>query len=281
MEPPVQIGANHPAFRQVLALQRNAAAAEGAFESGAEHGAADQTVAEGLWAGQAALAANVRIPLFLCCPELLRGPEAVELAKALRGRAAESFEVSAKTLQRLSDRDKPDGLIAVVDLPRWRPDQLKLGATALVLIADGIEQPGNLGTLIRTLDACGADALILTNMRTRRANTKVFRASHGTVLRVPAIEFETVSQAQRWLDAQQFTVYLADTDGASRYSSTGYQPRSALVMGSERFGIDQQWYRPDAERVFIPMLGVADSLNVSISAAVLLYEARSQLDGWR
>ncbi|MCW2524459.1 MAG: methyltransferase [Frankiales bacterium] len=270
----MQIGASHPAFREVLTLQRNTA-------DGARPDQPNRTVAEGLWAGQAALDAEVRIPLFLWCEDELRGPEAVALAKALRGRAVESFEVSAKTFKRLSDRDKPDGLIAVVELGSWTPERLKLGASALLLIADGIEQPGNLGTLIRTLDACGADALIMTNTRTRRTNTKVFRASHGTVLRIPILDFDTVAQAQRWLDGQQFSVYLADTDGASRYSSTAYHRRSALVLGSERFGIDQQWYRPDAEKVFIPMLGSADSLNVSISAAVLLYEARSQLDGWR
>jgi tRNA G18 (ribose-2'-O)-methylase SpoU len=269
----VQIGASHPAVRQVLALQRG--------QSGQAAPEENLTVAEGLWAAQAALDSGLRLPVFLWCSESLRGPEAADLAAALRARADESYEISTKTLDRLAERDKPDGLITVVEMQSWQPADLQLAARALVLVADGIEQPGNLGTLVRTLDACGADALVLTNTRTKRTNIKVFRASHGTILRIPTLSFETVAAAQQWLDAQEFQVYLADTGGASRYSDVSYHRRTAIVMGNERYGITRDWYRDNAAKVFIPMLGAADSLNVSISAAVLLYEARSQLNDWR
>jgi tRNA G18 (ribose-2'-O)-methylase SpoU len=266
----VQIGSSHPAVRDVMALQRS--------QSGADD---PRTVAEGLWANQAVLHSEREVPLFLWCPEALRGPEAVELCQALAERANESYQISARTLARLADRDKPDGMISIVALASWQPSELSLASTALVLVADGIEQPGNLGTLVRTMDACGADALILTNGRTKRNNVKVFRASHGTILRIPSVSFESVAMAQSWLDEQGFQIYLADTHGASRYTAVDYARRTAIVMGSERYGIAAEWYRDNAARVFIPMLGEADSLNVSISAAVLLYEARSQLEGWR
>jgi TrmH family RNA methyltransferase len=270
----VQIGSSHPAVRDVLALQRGG-------NSSTTAGPAELTVAEGFWANQVVRDTGVRITTFLWCPDALRGPEAAELAEVLAARADQSFEISARTLERVSDRDKPDGLVAVVELPIWEPADLTLGERALVLVSDGIEQPGNLGTLIRTLDACGADALVLTNTRTRRSNIKTFRASHGAVLRIPSLSFDTAELAQEWLDAEGFGVYLADTAGAARYCDVSYRPRTAIVMGNERFGISEPWYRPDAGKVFIPMLGDADSLNVSISAAVLLYEARSQLSNWR
>jgi tRNA G18 (ribose-2'-O)-methylase SpoU len=265
-----QIGSSHPAIRQVLQLQRNQAAEDDTL-----------TVAEGLWAHQTLSAEPVRIAVFLWCPEALRGPEAVAVAERIKARAEKVYQISARTLDRLSGRDKPDGLISVIAMPEWEPGQVHLGETALVLVADGIEQPGNLGTLVRTLDACGADCLVLTDTRTRRTNIKVFRASHGTILRVPTLSFEHTPDAMNWLDELGFQVYLADTEGAVRYSEVPFAARTAIVMGNERFGISRDWYRGDAVKVHIPMLGVADSLNVSISAAVLLYEARSRLDRWR
>jgi RNA methyltransferase, TrmH family len=263
----VQIGPSHPAVKQVQSLQRSG-------------GDDTLTVAEGFWASEAVVDTGVPVRLFLYCPELLR-PEASELAARLRAVADEAYEVSVKTVQRVSERDKPDGLVSVVQLPRWTPGDLRPGSRSLVLVADGIEQPGNLGTLVRTLDACGADALILTNTRTKPTNVKVFRASHGTILRIPTLSFDSVGQASGWLHGNGFGVFLADTDAAARYTDVDFADRTAIVMGSERFGIDRDWYTDTAQRVFIPMLGAADSLNVSISAAVLLYEARSRLAGWR
>jgi TrmH family RNA methyltransferase len=257
----------------VLSLQRGGTVA--AERSG------ELTVAEGFWANEVVRDTGVRVVSFLWCPDALRGPEAVALARELSARAEQSFEVSAKTLDRITERDKPDGLLSVVELPHWQPQDLQLGERALVLVSDGIEQPGNLGTLIRTLDACGADALVLTSTRTRRSSIKTFRASHGAVLRIPSVSFDSPELAANWLEGQGFGIYLADTDGAARYCDVRYAARTAIVMGNERFGISESWYRPAAAKVFIPMLGDADSLNVSISAAVLLYEARSQLSDWR
>jgi TrmH family RNA methyltransferase len=265
-----QIGSSHPAVRQVIQLQRNAGGAEQAL-----------TVAEGLWANQVVRDSDVDVPVLLVCPEALRGPEAKDVAEALAERAHESFQISLRTLERLAERDKPDGLITVVAMPQWSPSDVQFGDRALVLVADGIEQPGNLGTLVRTMDACGADCLVLTDARTKPNNIKVFRASHGTILRVPTVRFDETADAIGWLDAHGFQIYLADTDGADRYSDVPYAPRTAIVMGNERYGITEPWYRPSARKVFVPMLGVADSLNVSISAAILLYEARSRLSEWR
>jgi tRNA G18 (ribose-2'-O)-methylase SpoU len=148
------------------------------------------------------------------------------------------------------------------------------------MVADGMEIPGNLGTLIRTADACRVDCIVLTNRRTRLTHPKVFRASQGMVLTVPIIEFSQPEDAADWLQENDFDVCLADTDDARNYRSLRYNGRTAFVLGAERYGIPKAWYRPEFRRVFVPMLGEADSLNVSISAAVLLYEARAQKEKW-
>jgi TrmH family RNA methyltransferase len=121
---------------------------------------------------------------------------------------------------------------------------------------------------------------VLTNRRTRLTHPKVLRSSQGMSIRVPALEFDEVADAISWLDSRGFTVYLADTDDSRNYRSCDYAGRTALVVGSERYGISSPWYAPGYVKVGIPMLGSADSLNVAISAAVLLYEARAQMSRW-
>ncbi len=264
-----QIGATHPAVKDVLAIERNTAPNRFGL-----------VVAEGLWAVKVALDHDLRIDKFFMCPELIRSDDARGSAAELIKRARRSFRVSEKTLERMSERGEPDGLLALVEMPQWEPEQIEFGSSALVLVTDGIEIPGNLGTLIRTLDACKADLLIMTNRRTRMSHPKVFRGSQGMSLVVPHIEFEDTAEAIRWLDRRRFTVYLADTDESVNYRQVDYRGRTALVVGSERYGISPPWYEHGFKRVGVPMLGDADSLNVSVSASVLLYEARAHKAGW-
>lgn len=264
-----QIGMSHPAVKDVLAIQNNTAPNRfGLF------------VAEGLWAAKIALDANLRVDTFYWCPELVHSDEANKRGHELAERARRSFQVSEKAMARMVERGNPDGIVATVEMPTWEPDEIELSPSALVLVTDGIEIPGNLGTLIRTLDACNADLLIMTNRRTRMSHPKVLRGSQGMSVRVPHIEFAEVRAAIGWLTSRRFTVYLADTDESVNYRALDYSGRTALVVGSERYGITKPWYQYGFARVGVPMLGYADSLNVSVSASVLLYEARAHKDGW-
>jgi tRNA G18 (ribose-2'-O)-methylase SpoU len=265
-----QIGAQHPKIRQVLAIQRNTAPNPGKM-----------IVAEGLWAHNLLLAHKVFIDTFLWCPQATYGDEARKRAAELAEHAHLAYQVSEKTLARISERDRPDGLLSIAQLPQWQPPDVALGESALLMVADGMEIPGNLGTLLRTLDAAGADCLVLTHRRTRLTHPKVFRASQGMVLKLPVLDFEHTEDAIAWLQANQVNVYLADTAGAKNYRSFSYAgTRTAFVLGSERYGIPKPWHDAGYQRVFIPMLGAADSLNVSISAAVFLFEARAQKSHW-
>jgi len=264
-----QIGIGHPAVKDVLAIQRNTA--PNRF---------DLVVADGLWAVKLVLDLGLRVDKFFYCPELVRSEDAKGRAEELFTRARRSFEVSAKTLERMSERGEPDGLLVLAEMPKWYPEQIDLGDSALVLVTDGIEIPGNLGTLIRTLDAAKADLLVMTNRRTRMSHPKVFRGSQGMSLSVPHIEFEDTADAISWLKRNRFAVYLADTDDSKNYRNLDYVGRTAIVVGSERYGISKPWYDHGFSRVGVPMLGTADSLNVSVSASILLYEARAHKDRW-
>lgn len=263
-----QIGLSHPRVKQVLDVANNTAPNRERL-----------VVAEGLWAARLVLAAGVGVRTFLWCPELAHSDDARGRATQLAKVADDAYQVSPKTMERLSER-QPDGLLALARLPHHEPGDVRFGRDALVLVADAVEIPGNLGTLIRTLDAVRADCLVLTNRRTRLTHPKVFRGSQGTVLTVPSVEFEDTGDAIAWLRRAGFRVLLADTDDASPYRSVDYAGRVALVVGSERYGIAKLWYEHGFGRVAVPMLGTADSLNVSVSASVLLYEARAQQSEW-
>ncbi|WP_238014180.1 TrmH family RNA methyltransferase [Dactylosporangium sp. AC04546] len=263
------IGVQHPAVRQVQHIQNNTAPNRYRL-----------FVAEGLWAHNMLLEHNAPIDTFFWCPEAIYADEAHRRAEEIASRAERAYRVSLRTLEKISERDKPDGLLSLAALPQWAPEDLRFGRQALVLVADGVEIPGNLGTLIRSLDACAADALVLTNRKTRLTHPKVIRASQGTILTVPTLEFPEVAEAVAWLHRHRFTVLLADTDNAINYRKADFSGRTALVVGSERYGIAKPWYEHGYQCVAVPMLGSGDSLNVSVSASVLLYEAKARKSGW-
>jgi tRNA G18 (ribose-2'-O)-methylase SpoU len=264
-----QIGLRHPVADLIRDVQNN------------RTGIPRRTfVAEGLYEINMVLQTGVEVDAFLWCPEAAYSDESAKRAAELAGRARRAYQISAKTLDRLAERPNPDGLICVAQLPDWQPDDIPIAADALVLVADAMEIPGNLGTLIRTLDACAADCLVLTSKRTRLTHPKVLRSSQGMNMKVPSVEFAEVSDAIAWLSRNSFTVYLADTDDSISYRQADYSGRTALVVGSERYGISAVWNQQGYQRIGIPMLGSADSLNVSVSASVLLYEARAQKNQW-
>lgn len=266
---PQHIGIGHPEVKDVLAIQRNTSAERHSF-----------VIAEGFWATRLALRLEARIEKFFHAPELVHSTEVQACADELERAARDTYRVSEKTMKRMAQREGPDGLLAVVAMPRWSPDSIQLGESSLVVIADGIEKPGNLGTLLRTCDATRVDALVMVNRRTRMSHPKVFNGSKGMTLKVPHLEFTQVADVVEWLKERGFDVYLADTHDSVNYRSVDYSGRTAIVVGNERYGVSNAWYGRGFRAVGIPMLGAVDSLNVSVSASVLLYEARARKDRW-
>jgi TrmH family RNA methyltransferase len=193
-------------------------------------------------------------------------------------RARRAFRISERTATRIQPDTSAPALLSVVRVPSWEPGQVLTSHARLVLVGDGIEYAGNLGTLIRTADACAADALLLTRATARPTHPKVFAASRGTVLTMPVAAVDSIEEARSLLAAAGFTTYVADPDGATAYRAAGLGTGpTAVVVGSEGNGVSDEW-RAGLTRVAIPMHGQADSLNVAASAAVLMFEARAVLD---
>ncbi len=236
------------------------------------------TAVAGGWAHEVVLRSGATVEAVLWCPGEQHDAALAATAAAVAGRARRALRVSERVLGRIQPGVGAPALLSVVRVPSWPRSQLMSGGAGLVLVADGIEYAGNLGTLIRTADACAVDALVLTRPTARVTHPKAFVASRGTVLTTPVLEYAAVAEARADLTAAGFTTYVADPAGATSYRRAGLGTgRTAVVVGSEGDGVAEEW-RTGLTRVSIPMRGHADSLNVAASAAVLLFEARATLD---
>ena len=230
-------------------------------------------VAEGIWILSLCEKFNAPIDCLILCPEHIRTPEAAALADKLAARTDERFTVSAKTFEKISERGQPDGLLALAGLPRHDIAAFAPGEDAVLLVLDGIEIPGNVGTMLRMADGAGVDGVFLCNRKARMTHPKLIKGSQGAVLSVPFFEFESVAACRAWLEGHGFAVYLADTRAERYYFDEPFGVKTALVMGSERYGISRAWYEGDYRMIAIPMEGSCDSLNVGVAATVLAYEA--------
>lgn len=230
-------------------------------------------VAEGIWILKMCEKFETPVDSLILCPDHIRTPEACELVKSLCKRTKELYTVSAKTYEKISERGQPDGLLALCTLPKFDISKFKIAKNAVILVLDGIEIPGNVGTMLRMADGAGLDGVFICNRKARLTHPKLIKGSQGAILSVPTFEFETVAECRKWLKDNGVTVYLADTRAKLNYYEEPFGKKCALVMGSERYGISREWYDGEYEMIMIPMLGSCDSLNVGVAATVLAYEA--------
>ncbi|MFT5512336.1 MAG: TrmH family RNA methyltransferase [Bacteroidia bacterium] len=185
------------------------------------------------------------------------------------------YKLDNDVFDKISYRDSVANVVAVFPLFNTNLARLELASNALVLVLEAIEKPGNLGAIFRTADAAGIDAVIITNANTDFYNPNVIRASLGTVFTVPfaiASNDETLS----YLSEKQFNIYSTYLNATEPHFNVDMKRSTALVMGSEANGITSHWVENADQCIKIPMRGKADSMNVSTSAAVVIYEAIRQ-----
>jgi TrmH family RNA methyltransferase len=192
-----------------------------------------------------------------------------------RRRGAAIVPVSGPVLDRLAYGDRSEGLVATVRIPSLALAGLRLPDDALVVVVEAVEKPGNLGAVLRSADAAGADAVIAADPRTDLFNPNAVRASLGTIFTVP-IAAGTSEAVREHLATRGLALLAARVDADASYTEVDLRGPVAIVLGSEADGLTDAWTGPAVVPVRLPMLGVADSLNVSIAAAVILYEARRQ-----
>lgn len=221
-----------------------------------------------------ALEAGIRLEILYLCPELLGegGQGVVNTAERASVSLTELSEAAFKTL---SHRENPDGLIAVAAKDPKNLADLTLPEDALVLVVEGLEKPGNLGALLRTADSVGAHALFAVGGGTDLENPNVIRSSMGSVFSRPVLAVERDALLP-WLSAERFTLVATTPHTDTLYWDAPYTGRTAILLGAEHEGLSQTLLEAADVRVKIPMHGLADSLNVATSGALLLYEALRQ-----
>ncbi|HEY5984432.1 MAG TPA: RNA methyltransferase [Anaerolineales bacterium] len=187
----------------------------------------------------------------------------------------ESLTVTPAIFRKLSLRERPDGWMAVFQRPVTSVEDLTLSTTPLVLLMESVEKPGNLGAVLRTADAVGVDAVIVCDRRVDVYSPNVVRASRGALLSVPVVEL-TSAEALGYLRARRIRVVAANANAGADYQEADLKGPIAIAMGTEDTGLSTIWLDEADIQVRIPMQGKINSLNVSVAAALLLYEARRQ-----
>ena len=235
-----------------------------------------EMIVEGYRECRRALDAGYRPRAIFHCPDLyLKNENEAALVAEAAARGAEAFACTAPCFRKIAYRERPDGLLMTGPHVAVRLGGLSLPPDALVVVTEAVEKPGNLGTILRTADAAGAAAVVVCDRATDVHNPNVVRASTGTLFTVPVAE-ATSDDALAWLKANGFRILAATPHADKLHFEADLSGRVAVALGAEQYGLTAKWMDGADLRVRIPMLGVADSLNVSAAATILLYEAVRQ-----
>jgi TrmH family RNA methyltransferase len=227
-----------------------------------------------------ALAANVEFTEVFYCAELVASSAARDLLCKLKATPAEVMQVTTPVWRKLAYGGRRDGIVAVANPPARRLADIRLHEAALIVVLDDLEKPGNVGAIIRSADATGADGILVVDSGTDLYNPNTIRASIGTIFRLPVVATSR-TEAIQWLHEHAFATFLARVNAGISYTEPDYRRRCAIVMGSEAAGLGDQWNASPFQAIQLPMHGAADSLNVAVAAAVLLYEVVRQRQAGR
>ena len=189
--------------------------------------------------------------------------------------SAELIEITKEIFEKLAYRDTTEGVIGIAKSKDLNLSKLKLSANPLILIAEATEKPGNIGALLRTADAAKLDAVIIANPKGDLYNPNVVRSSIGCLF-TNQIATGTTSEIISFLKEHKIAIYCATLQNANSYTAEDYTIPTALVVGTEATGLSQEWRDAATKNVIIPMQGEIDSMNVSVSAAILIFEAKRQ-----
>lgn len=222
-----------------------------------------------------AIKGGIAINRLFYCEGLFKGPEEETILKAAAAQSAELIPVSTHVFEKMVYREDSFGLVAMARQPTKTLNDIPLKKTPLIIVVEGVEKPGNLGAILRSADAAGVDCVIVCGKSTDTYNPNVVRASIGTVFIVPLVK-TTVSEAVNWLREKGIKTIATTPHAELEYFDAELGGPCAIVMGSEHEGLSDTWLNEADIRVRIPMKGEADSLNLAMSATIMLYEAIRQ-----
>ena len=241
-----------------------------------------KTVVEGIREIERALNSGIVPQEAYVCPELIATEEATAVWQQLQTLEKQGqltlFTITTELFAKAAYRGQSGGILLVIPYLKHTLSNLPLGKSPLLLIIDGGEKPGNLGAILRTADAAGVDAVIVTsqaNGGTDIHNPNVVRASLGALFALPVVEVRQDTLLS-WLQRKQMQIAALTPEGERPYTEANLQGPLALVLGSEAFGVGSEWLAAADIRLKIPMFGKVDSLNLSVATAVVVFEAIRQ-----
>ncbi|GAP71371.1 hypothetical protein SAMD00024442_11_31 [Candidatus Symbiothrix dinenymphae] len=226
-----------------------------------------------------AIAGKYRFEAVFVCPELLHTanyPEVMPLvSEACQHGNDMAVEVSEAVFQKIAYREGSDGILALAHPKSHNLQDLQLPDNPFVIVLEAVEKPGNLGAILRTADAAKADAVIVCDPATDIYNPNVVRSSVGCLFTVPVAVCSN-EEARNFLHTKHIRTFAAELTATQWYQNTDFTAPSAIIMGTEANGLTDFWLKQANARIKIPMRGVIDSLNVSVSTAILTFEAMRQ-----
>ncbi len=217
-----------------------------------------------------AIKGGYQIETVLFLPEICTEKEASQLAPT-----AELIEINKEVFQKLAYRDTTEGILAVAKTKSTLLSDLQLSQNPLILVAEAPEKPGNIGALLRTADAAHLDAVIIANPKSDLYNPNIVRSSVGCLF-TNQIATGTTAEIIAFLKEKNIAIYCATLQNSNGYHLENYTTPTALVVGTEATGLTQEWRDAATQNIIIPMQGEIDSMNVSVAAAILIFEAKRQ-----
>jgi TrmH family RNA methyltransferase len=208
-------------------------------------------------------------------PDWFLGENEPALLAQAAAAGAQLFELTKEAFAKVAYRERPDGLLALASQWKRALSELTLRAAPLLLVVEAIEKPGNLGTILRSADAAGCDAVIVCDPVTDIFNPNVVRASTGVLFSVPLVVEES-ERVRAWLAEKAVRIVVTTPAAEKIYTDVNLRGPLAIVMGSEQYGLSEFWLKNADVPVRIPMAGHADSLNVAMATIIALFEAVRQ-----
>nr|WP_299033466.1 RNA methyltransferase [uncultured Tenacibaculum sp.] len=218
------------------------------------------------------LKGGYEIDTVLFVPELFTEENLTEI----KNQTANCIEITKEVYQKLAYRDTTEGIIAVVKSKSFDLDAIEFNSTTpLVLVMEGIEKPGNIGAMLRTADAANVDAVFIANPKSDIFNPNIIRSSVGCVF-TNQTGVGSSDEIIAFLQKHNIHIYSATLQNSNEYHKNDYTKATALVVGTEATGLTQIWRDEATQNINIPMQGEIDSINVSVAAAILTFEAKRQ-----
>jgi len=252
----------NPLIKQVLLLQ----------EKSRERKKTGLFVIEGQREIELAVKGSYSIKTLLFCSEIT----SEEKTNTLISSTTQVIETSLEVYKKIAYRTSTEGVIAIAEAKQLHINNLKLAAkNPLILIAEAPEKPGNIGALLRTADAANLDAVIVANPKTDVYNPNIIRSSIGCVF-TNTIAVGTTSEIISFLNENNIPIYSAILQESVPYHTCDFKESAAIVVGTESTGLSQEWREESTKNISIPMQGEIDSMNVSVAAGILIFEAKRQ-----